>query len=98
MSAKSTKQTITRGEYYQLLGLMVLADRVNRELAQFQKVTADDVLRVAKTYFRPEKRTVVNMLPAVMKPATPGTGAVLRPDRHHRRRSSCGSRSLRAQT
>ena len=56
---------------------VILGDvnRVNRELAQFQKVTAGDVLRVAKTYFRPEKRTVVNMLPAAMKPEPPAMPA-----------------------
>ncbi|HYN21955.1 MAG TPA: pitrilysin family protein [Thermoanaerobaculia bacterium] len=51
---------------------VILGDvsRVNRELAELQKVTAEDVLRVAKTYFRPENRTVVHMLPAAMKPGT----------------------------
>src|SRR5215210_1573647 len=42
--------------------------RVDKELAELQKVTADDVLRVARMYFRPENRTVVQMLPAAMKP------------------------------
>lgn len=42
--------------------------RLNKDLAEYQKVTADDVLRVAKTYFKPENRTVVHMLPATMKP------------------------------
>jgi zinc protease len=42
--------------------------RLNKDLAEYQKVTADDVLRVAKTYFKPENRTVVHMLPAAMKP------------------------------
>lgn len=44
--------------------------RLNKDLTEYQKVTADDVLRVAKTYFKPENRTVVHMLPAAMKPAT----------------------------
>jgi zinc protease len=53
---------------------VILGDvtRVNRDLAEYQKVTADDVLRVAKTYFKPENRTVVHMLPAAMKPAETG--------------------------
>src|SRR5215218_5392347 len=42
--------------------------RVDKDLAELQKVTAADVQRVAKTYFRPENRTVVHMLPAAMKP------------------------------
>ena len=42
--------------------------RVDKELAELQKVTAADVQRVAKAYFRPENRTVVHMLPAAMKP------------------------------
>jgi zinc protease len=42
---------------------------VNRQLAEYQKVTAADVQRVAQTYFRPENRTVVHMLPAAMRPA-----------------------------
>jgi zinc protease len=42
---------------------------VNRQLAEFQKVTAADVQRVARTYFGPEKRTVVYMLPEAMRPA-----------------------------
>lgn len=42
--------------------------RVDKDLAEFQKVTAADVQRVAKAYFRPENRTVVHMLPAAMKP------------------------------
>jgi zinc protease len=52
---------------------VILGDvsRVNRELAEYQKVTAEDVLRVAKAYFKPENRTVVHMLPAAMKPAAP---------------------------
>jgi predicted Zn-dependent peptidase len=41
---------------------------VDKDLAELQKVTAADVQRVAKTYFRPENRTVVHMLPAAMKP------------------------------
>src|SRR5215203_278483 len=41
---------------------------VNRELAEYQKVTAADVQRVAETYFKPENRTVVYMLPEVKKP------------------------------
>ena len=52
---------------------------VNRQLAEFQKVTAADVQRVARTYFSPESRTVVYMLPEAMRPKTqpeakPGAG------------------------
>jgi len=42
---------------------------VNRQLAEYQKVSAADVLRVAQTYFRPENRTVVYMLPEEKPPA-----------------------------
>ena len=42
---------------------------VNRQLAEYQKVTAADVQRVASTYFNPENRTVVYMLPEAMRPA-----------------------------
>jgi zinc protease len=49
---------------------VILGDvsRLDKDLAEFQKVTAADVQRVAKAYFRPENRTVVHMLPAAMKP------------------------------
>lgn len=49
---------------------VILGDvsRVDKDLAELQKVTAADVQRVAKAYFRPENRTVVHMLPAAMKP------------------------------
>jgi zinc protease len=52
---------------------VILGDlsHVNRDLAEYQKVTAEDVQRVAKAYFKPENRTVVDMLPAAMKPAAP---------------------------
>jgi zinc protease len=39
------------------------AELANRQLERYQKVTAADVQRVARTYFRPENRTVVIMLP-----------------------------------
>lgn len=53
---------------------------VNRQLAEYQKVSAADVQRVARSYFNPENRTVVYMLPEAMrpgaaKPGTPGTPA-----------------------
>ena len=41
---------------------------VNRQLAEYQKVTAADVQAVANKYFRAENRTVVTMLPEAMKP------------------------------
>jgi zinc protease len=47
----------------------------NRQLAEYQKVSAADVQRVARTYFRPENRTVVYMLPESMRPAA-GQGEV----------------------
>ena len=37
---------------------------VNRDLDRYLAVTADDVLRVARTYLRPENRTVIEYLPA----------------------------------
>jgi zinc protease len=40
----------------------------NRELAEYQKVTAADVQAVANKYFRPENRTVVFMLPEALRP------------------------------
>ena len=46
---------------------------VNRQLAEYQKVTAADVQRVAKTYFKPENRTAVYMLPESMRPAAEET-------------------------
>jgi zinc protease len=46
---------------------------VNHQLDQYQKVTADDVQRVARKYFTPQNRTTVFMLPAAMRPAaSPG--------------------------
>jgi zinc protease len=52
---------------------------VNRELAEYQKVTAADVQRVARTYFSPENRTVVYMLPEAMRPAGDGKSEVKKP-------------------
>jgi zinc protease len=49
-----------------ILGDLSLADR---QLAEYQKVTAADVQRVARTYFNPENRTVVYMLPEALRPA-----------------------------
>jgi zinc protease len=40
---------------------------VNRQLAEYQKVTAEDVQRAARAYFSPENRTVVYMLPEAMR-------------------------------
>ncbi|HEY4564505.1 MAG TPA: pitrilysin family protein [Thermoanaerobaculia bacterium] len=48
---------------------------VNRQLAELQKVTAADVRRVARTYFTPENRTVVYMLPEAMRPKPEGKPA-----------------------
>jgi zinc protease len=48
---------------------------LNRELAEFQKVTAADIQRVAKKYMSPENRTVIYMLPESMKPDANGTPA-----------------------
>ncbi|HEX9942768.1 MAG TPA: pitrilysin family protein, partial [Thermoanaerobaculia bacterium] len=52
---------------------------VNRQLAEYQKVTAADVQRVARTYFNPENRTVVHMLPEAMRPAAAGKSEVKKP-------------------
>lgn len=43
-------------------------EEANRDYGKLLAVTADDVQRVAKTYFAPEKRSVLYMLPAAMKP------------------------------
>jgi zinc protease len=43
---------------------------VNRQLAEYQKVSAADLQRVARTYLSPENRTVVYMLPESMRPKT----------------------------
>jgi zinc protease len=56
-----------------ILGDITLA---NRQLAEFQKVTAADVQRVAQTYFQPTSRTVVTMLPESMRPADKPKGEV----------------------
>jgi zinc protease len=53
--------------------------RVDKDLAELQKVTAADVQRVAKAYFRPENRTVVHMLPAAMKPGAQEDGQEKQP-------------------
>jgi zinc protease len=42
---------------------------VNRLVAEYQKVTAADVQRVAKAYFNTDNRTVVYMLPESMRPS-----------------------------
>jgi predicted Zn-dependent peptidase len=36
---------------------------VNREYDLFMKVTKEDIMRVAKIYFRPENRTVLIVAP-----------------------------------
>lgn len=41
---------------------------VNQQIEKYQKVSAADVQAVARKYFRPEKRTVVHMLPETMRP------------------------------
>jgi zinc protease len=41
---------------------------VNRQVTEFQKVSAADVQRVARAYLSPENRTVVYMLPESMRP------------------------------
>jgi zinc protease len=46
---------------------------VNRQLALYQKVTAEDVQHAARAYFGSENRTVVYMLPEAMRPGAKGT-------------------------
>ena len=53
------------GYAHVILGDATLADR---QLEEYQKVTAEDVQRVAKTYFKPENRTLVQMLPEALRP------------------------------
>lgn len=48
---------------------------VNRQLPLYQKVTAADIQRVARTYFKPENRTVVYMLPESLRPGQQGDAA-----------------------
>jgi zinc protease len=47
-------------------------EEVNTELAEYQKVTAADVQRVAKQYFQPQNCTVIYMLPEALRPAAGG--------------------------
>jgi zinc protease len=46
------------------------ATLANRQVTEYQKVSAADVQRVARTYLSPENRTVVYMLPESMRPKT----------------------------
>jgi zinc protease len=48
---------------------------VNEELANYQKVTAADVQRVAQKYLTAENRSVIYMLPEAMRPAAGKGGA-----------------------
>ena len=57
------------GQAAVILGDLTL---VNRQLAEYQKVSAADVQRVAQTYFKPENRTVVTMLPESERPTVEG--------------------------
>jgi zinc protease len=41
------------------------------DLDLLQRVTAEDVQRVARTYFAPESRTVITVLPKALKGGTP---------------------------
>jgi len=67
------RQTVDdKGEAIGDAALLGDPSRVNREVASYQKVTAADVQRVLKQYFRPENRTVVYMLPESMRPAAAG--------------------------
>jgi zinc protease len=52
-------------------------DLVNHDLEHYARVTAEDIQRVARTYFRPESGTTVYMLPEAMRPggAPPATSA-----------------------
>ena len=53
---------------------VILGDEslVNRQLSLYQKITADDVQRVAQKYFQADNRTVVYMLPEAMRPSGDG--------------------------
>lgn len=42
--------------------------KVNTELAQYLAVTAEDLRRVARTYFDPGRRVVLHYLPLAQKP------------------------------
>jgi zinc protease len=47
-------------------------DLVNSQLARYQKVTAEDIQRVAKKYLIEQNRTEVRMLPESMRPGQQG--------------------------
>jgi 3-deoxy-D-arabino-heptulosonate 7-phosphate (DAHP) synthase len=50
------------------------AQRANQVLSSMEAVTADDILRVARTYLREDNRTVV-----VLKPVSPEESETLGP-------------------
>ncbi|HXO26500.1 MAG TPA: pitrilysin family protein [Thermoanaerobaculia bacterium] len=70
--AKAQEKASAIGEAAVILGDV---SRVNHELDQYQKVTAEDVQRVARQYFTTQNRTTVFMLPAAMRPAPVPGGA-----------------------
>ncbi len=52
------------GQAAVILGEVTL---INKQLARYQKITAADVQRVARTYFTEQNRTVVYMLPEALR-------------------------------
>lgn len=50
-------------------------DQANKELAELQAVTAQDIQRVAQKYFAPTQRNIIYMLPASMQKSAPTKSA-----------------------
>lgn len=69
-----TRQTVQQKANAIGYAAVILGDveLVNRQLQEYQKVTAADVQRVARTYFADNNRTAIYMLPEAMRPVEDG--------------------------